>query len=502
MARINYEDVLSPIRTWDAIVYNHLKEQNIVIPPNKLKEKEFYPGAYVHEPETKIYDWVMTFDLASLYPSLIMQHNISTETIVEKTENVNQTEIDERILNHTLELDDEYIFSGSGQYFRKDIKGFIPVLMEQLFNDRKLIKTEMINNKKEYEKTKDESLQSVISKLDNEQLAKKILLNSFYGGLASPYFRYYDTRLARAITMSGQLAIRDVSEKLQDYIKTKFKVEKDTWIYSDTDSCFFTFDFVVDKLKTKDTKKIVNQINQFSQKMIEPVIVRIYKDLASYMNVNENKMVMEREKIISKFLIVGKKKYAYLLWDDEGVRYDEAQLKVTGIEIVRSSTPNIIKPYLKNSIRTLMLNPENIQDYTLKVKEEFMNMTPEEIAFPRSVSNVKKNVDKATMIKKGCPIAVRAAIMFNNYIENHDIEMEEITDGDKIKFFYTLTPNSFFNSNVFGYSNKIPNRDDIVKYVDYVTQYEKVYFSVIRNITEKIGINLSKKIQTNLEDLF
>jgi hypothetical protein len=267
-------------------------------------------------------------------------------------------------------------------------------------------------------------------------------------------------------------------------------------------SVFFSFDFVVKKLTEKDPAKIVDYLNKFSLKFIEPKIENIYEELAEYMNAPKNMMFMKREKIIERFLITGKKHYAYLLWDNEGVRYKEPQLKVTGIEIVRSSTPKIIKPYLKESIIVLMKNPENIHEYIQEVKAKFQEMSIEDVSFPRSVSNVKQYSDKATMYKKKCPIAVRAAIMHNAYIEKHKIDMYPINDGEKIKFFYATVPNAFFNSNVFGYIKKIPNKEIIAKYFDVSTQFDKVYFSVIKSIAEKAGYPIELKRQTNLEDLF
>jgi DNA polymerase elongation subunit (family B) len=499
MAKCNFEDVNSPIRTWDAIIYNHLKERNIVIPAQKQNIRMDYPGAYVKDPVRGIYEWVMTYDLASLYPHLIMQFNISTETIVDDcTEDVNSSEVDPRFLTKEIKVRDDMVLAASGQYFRKDIKGFFPELMETIFNTRKAVKNEM----KDTKQLKDSKNDDLIAKLDNKQLALKIVLNSAYGAMGSPHFRYFDIRLATAITMSGQMAIRWVGEKVETMLAEKFKTKGERWVYSDTDSCFFVFDFVANKLKEKDPVKIVGYMDKFSKKYVEPYICELYEDMANYVNANENKMFMEREKIMQKFLITGKKHYAHLLWDDEGFRYDEAELKVTGIEVVRSSTPQIIKPYLKESLRKLMLEPDSVQDYVMDVKKQFMAMTPEQVAFPRGVSNVKQYTNKATMYKKGCPIAVRAAIIYNEYCAKHEMINPAIEDGEKIKFFYATVPNPFFNSNVFGFVNRIPDHDKLVKYVDYSKQFEKVYFDVIKNIAERVGFTIFAKQQTNLEDLF
>jgi len=501
MSKVNFEDVLSPIKTWDCNIFNYLKKDNIVIPPKKHFKKESYPGAYVHDPIPGIYDWVVSLDLASLYPHLIMQHNISIETIVADCEDVNQVEIDIRILEGKLNCNPEYIMSGSGQYFRKDIKGLFPILMEELYVKRKEVKKRMIKNKILFESTPSDALSSEISRLNNKQLALKLSLNSAYGALASPYFRYYDIRMAKAITMSGQLAIRWASDRLSLFLKERFNQEN-KFLYIDTDSFFYTLDFVADGIKEKEPKKIVDYIDKFSIKFIEPEIERIYEELAVYVNANENKMFMKREKIIEKFLLVSKKHYAYMLWDDEGVRYAEPKMKVTGIEIVRSSTPKIIKPYLKESIKRLMYNPETIQDYINEVKTEFMEMTPEEISFPRGVSNVKKYVNKTTNYSKGTPIAVRAAILYNDYIKRHNINLPLVSDGEKIRFGYFTQPNCFGNENVFGWIKRIPNREEIIKYFDYNKQFDKVFFQVIKTIAERAGYEILSRKETKLDDLF
>ena len=293
-----------------------------------------------------------------------------------------------------------------------------------------------------------------------------------------------------------------MSERLNKYIKTRFKVKTDKWIASDTDSAYFTFDFVSKQYKDKTSKEIVEVINKFSQKIIEPKIAEIYEELKIFVNANENKMIMKQEKISERFLVTGKKGYAALVWDDEGVRFDKPELKVTGIEIVRSSTPNKIKPYLKESIMVLMNNSSGISDYISEVKETFNEMSPEEISFPRSVSEVDKYIDNTKLYKKGTPIAVRAAILYNNYIKNHNIELAEIANGDKIKFFYALTPNEFYNENVFGYVGSIPDREKLIEYVDYSTQFDKVYYDVIKNICDKVGVTIEKVKKIDLDSLF
>ncbi len=498
ISKINLEDVMSPIKTWDSIIYDFLSNHNIVIPPGKNARKEDFPGAYVHPPVPGIYDWVVSFDLNSLYPHEIIQHNISPETIIEGERlDVSLTDIDEKYFDEDFRNETDWNLSGAGYYFSKEIKGFLPKLMETYYNDRKEIKRQMMVEKKK--KNGDKNL---IARLNNEQLAKKINLNSAYGMLSSVYCRYFDLRLATAITLSARLAVKWKAIKVDEFFQKKFKLNSTKWIFSDTDSAYFCLDFIANKFPDSSSKEIVNILDKFCETVISPEIERNYVDLAERLNAGKNVLKSEREVITEKYLITGKKRYCCLVWDDEGVRYDKPKLKVTGIEIVRSSTPNAIKPYMKDSIKVLMKRPDKIIEFVNKVRIEFNKMSPEEIAFPRSVSNVKKYTDKTKMFKKGTPIGVRAAILYNNYIEEYDLDSEKIFDGDKIKFFYALVPNIFYNENVFGYINKIPNREEIIKFIDYNTQFNKVYFDVIKNICKVIGIDLKKVETTKLDELF
>lgn len=501
MAKINYEDVLSPIRTWDALIYNYLKEKNIVIPKNSKESKGEYPGAYVHEPIAGIYDWVVSFDLTSLYPHLIMQYNISPETLVNDELDVSRNEIDKRFLNkEQFGQNPDYIISGAGYYFRKDVKGFFPILMEELFNKRKAAKNEMLNFEKLSEKENTDKYNHKISALNNQQRVIKVLLNSLYGAAGNQYFRYYDLKLASSITLSGQLSIIWI----MNCLNKKFGKYTDNFVtYCDTDSVYLNLKFIGDKLKISDYQKKVDAIDKFAEEYIRPVIDDGFNELKEYMNCNENRMFMKRENICEKFLITKKKRYAYLVWDSEGVRFSEAKFKVKGLEIVRSSTPAAVKPFIKQTIINLMNDPENINQYFFTIKDEFMKLSPEEIAFPRSVDKMKQYSSSGkTFYKKGTPIGVRAALIFNKYIKDNGIPVEEISDGNKIKFLYTLQPNCFYNENVFGYLGKIPHREEIIKYVDYATQFNKTVKSICINISEQVGYPINTKNEVDLDSLF
>ena len=247
-AKVNYIDVFYQVRMWDNIIYNYLKNRNIVIPPNNSSEKsEKYAGAYVKEPIPGKYDWVVSFDLNSLYPHLIMQYNISPETLLEEK---HPTVSVDRILNEdiTFEMYKDYAVCANGAMFRKDVRGFLPELMEKMYGDRVIFKKKMLAAKQQYEKTPTVALEKEISRCNNIQMAKKISLNSAYGAIGNQYFRYYKLANAEAITLSGQVSIRWIENKMNAYLNKLLQTEEEDYVIaSDTDSIYLNLGPLVDK---------------------------------------------------------------------------------------------------------------------------------------------------------------------------------------------------------------------------------------------------------------
>jgi DNA polymerase elongation subunit (family B) len=496
-AKCLFEDVFSPVKTWDCFIYSFLNNQNIVIPPRPDASFGDYTGAYVKQPVPGIYKWVVSVDATSLYPSMIRMFNISSDTIVDDSIEVDQRGIDDRFLHKTIDLSQEkYIVAGSGNKFRKDKRGMFPILMENVFNDRVVAKNKMLELKKKYEKNKDDALTNDIAKYSTIEQALKVFLNSAYGAMAENSFRYYDLRLASSITLSGQLAVKWISEKIDKHFK-QLGIENSV-IYGDTDSVYFT---VNDLIKGTDIEQSVNFINNYVETELQPYFDDCCNELKEYMNCNENHLYFKRENICEVAAWQGKKRYVMLIWDSEGVRYKEPKMKVKGIEIVRSSTPKIVKEFLKETIRLMLTSPEMVSSHMSEVKKKFMLLSPEDVAFPRSANNLRKWSDDIKMYKKGCPIAVRASLVFNAAKEHYDDlkDFSRIMEGEKIKFIYLRTPNKFFNENVVAFIRRFPGkRSD----VDYSLQFEKTYTSVINNFANKIGITIENNKETDLMELF
>jgi len=505
-AKINYNDVFFQVRTWDAIIYNYLKKRNIVIPPKDRSEKnEKYAGAYVKEPIPGVYDWVVSFDLNSLYPHLIMQYNISPETLQDSR---HPSATVDKILNQqvTFEMYKDSAVCANGAMYRKDVRGFLPELMEKMYGDRVVFKKRMLEAKQQYEKTPTKALEKEIARCNNIQMAKKISLNSAYGAIGNQYFRYFKLANAEAITLSGQVSIRWIEMRVNDYLNTLLKTESiDYVIASDTDSIYLNFGPLVDKFfsnKTSDKSKVVSILDKICQDKLEPFIESSYQDLATYVNAYDQKMQMKRENIADRGIWTAKKRYILNVWDSEGVRYSEPKLKIMGIEAVKSSTPAPCRKMIKDALKLMMSGTEDeVQDFIEKCRTDFQKLPPEEISFPRSVSDVSKYRCSSNIYTKGTPIHCRGALLFNHYIKKNNLDNKYslIQNGEKIKFCYLKKPNSI-HENIISFIQDFPRELQIDKYVDYQLQFEKAFLEPLKTILDAIGWSVEKTV--NLDSFF
>ena len=503
-AKANYADVFSQVRMWDTIIYNYLKKRNIVIPPKERSDKsEKYAGAYVKEPIPGKYDWVVSFDLNSLYPHLIMQYNISPETLIDAR---HPTVTVDKILSEDVTIDSEYAVCANGAQYRKDVRGFLPELMEKIYKDRTIYKKKMLEAKQQYEKTKTKTLEKEIARCNNIQMARKIQLNSAYGAIGNQYFRYYKLANAEAITLSGQVSIRWIEDRMNAHINKILKTEDvDYVIASDTDSIYLNLGDLVDRVyegREKTSESVVSFLNKVCEVEFEKYIEGSYETLAKYVNAYDNKMVMKRENIADRGIWTAKKRYILNVWDSEGVRYEEPKLKMMGIEAVKSSTPAPCRQMIKDALK-LMMNgtEEDVIDFIDKSRKEFKSLPPEDISFPRTVSNVKKYHANSTIYAKGTPIHARGALLFNHYVKKKKLtnKYSLIENGEKIKFCYLKKPN-IIQENVISFIQDFPKELDLVKYVDYDLQFDKSFVEPLRTILDAIGWNVEKTV--NLELFF
>jgi len=505
-AKVNYNDVFYQVRMWDTIIYNYLKKKNIVIPPKEQTDKdEKYAGAYVKEPNPGVYDWVVSFDLNSLYPHLIMQYNISPETLIDER---HPTASVERILKEEInfEMYKDYAVCANGAMYRKNKKGFLPELMEKMYGERVIFKKRMLKAKQEYEKTPTDALKKEIARCNNIQMAKKISLNSAYGAIGNQYFRYFKLANAEAITLSGQVSIRWIEDKMNEYLNKLLQTEgNDYVIASDTDSIYLNLGPLVTKFfgnKSGDKAAVVGILDKICQEKLEPFIESSYQELADYVSAYEQKMSMKRENIADRGIWTAKKRYILNVWNSEGVAYTEPKLKVMGIEAVKSSTPAPCRQMLKESFKIMMSGSEDAMiDYIDQCRSKFKKLAPEEISFPRSVSDVTKYKSSSDIYVKATPIHVRGALLYNHYIKKGNLthKYSLIQNGEKIKFCYLKKPN-IIHENVISFIQDFPTELNISKYVDYDLQFDKAFLEPLRIILDAIGWSVEKT--ANLEMFF
>ena len=496
-AKVNMQDVYYQVRMWDTLIYNFLNKKGIVVPPGKRSDKdEKYAGAYVKEPIAGRYNWVVSFDLNSLYPHLIMQYNISPETLVEKR---HPSATVNGLLSQKIEVPKEFCLCANGAMYRKDIHGFLPEMMKKIYDERVQSKKLMILAKQEYEKTPTKELEKSISKYNNIQMARKIQLNSAYGAIGNQYFRYYNIINAEAITLSGQVSIRWIEHKMNTYLNKILKTEKkDYVIASDTDSIYLNLGDLVKKVfegrETNDSS-VVSFLNKVCEMELEKYISSSYEALATYVNAYEQKMIMKRENIASTGIWTAKKRYMLNVWDSEGVRYHEPKLKMMGIEAVKSSTPMPCRNAIKDAIKIMMDGTEDdLVSYIDSFRKTFENLPPEDIAFPRSVNGLRKYKASTTVYSKGTPLHVRGTLLYNFHIEKKKLEYKYplVQEGEKIKYLHLRRPNKI-NENVISFLNTFPKELGLEGQIDRDAQFKKSFLDPLQIITSVIGWETERK---------
>ena len=497
-AKVNYEDVFSQVRMWDNYIYCELNKRKIAIPPKREATKDAkYAGAYVKEPKPGRYDWVVNFDLNSLYPHLIMQYNISPETLRETRHSSANVE---GILNKDVEINGEFAVCANGAQYRKDVQGFLPLMMQKMYDSRVIFKKKMIEAKKQYEKTPTVELTKEIARCNNIQMAKKISLNSAYGAIGNEHFRYYRLANAEAITLSGQVSIRWIENKMNGYLNRLLSTDKvDYVIASDTDSIYLNLGPVVDKFfgnKSDDKVRIVELLDKVCKDKLEPFIDASYQELATYVAAYDQKMIMKRENIADRGIWTAKKRYILNVWDSEGVRYKEPKMKIMGLETARSSTPQYFRDKLYAAFKIIISKTnDELISFVNGVRAETREQGQEAVAFPRGVNNLEKYQHRTDIYSKGTPIHVRGALLYNNFVKKNKLQhkYQLIQEGEKIKFIYLKTPNPL-HENCISFFNTIPPEMNLDKYVDFQLQFEKSFLEPLKNVLNCVGWTHEKKV--------
>jgi len=332
-----------------------------------------------------------------------------------------------------------------------------------------------------------------ISKYHNFQLTKKIQLNSAYGAMGNQYFRFYDIRLAEAVTLSGQLVIQWIAKDVNFYLNRLLKTDSIEYVfYIDTDSIYVCLENLVDKIYPNSSlvekQKIVSALDKFCEDKIQSVIDESCKRLKQYLNCRSQKMQMKREAIADRGIWTAKKRYILNVYDNEGVRYEPSLLKIQGIEAIKSSTPEVCRSKISEAIKIMLNGTElDLQKFVKIFREEFETLNPEDIAFPRGCNGISKYSDYTTIYKSGTPAHTKGAIIYNRLLVEHDLtkRYESIQDGDKIKFIYLREPNPARDS-VISVLDVLPKELNLHKYINYETQFEKSFLDPLKYILDAI----------------
>jgi len=520
--KCNYEDVFAQTRMWDSLTYSYLLGKGIIVPPKETQEKDAaFEGAYVKEPQIGLHDWVASFDLNSLYPHLMMQYNISPETLIEPEnytpemrEVLSQGVTVDKLLKRQIDISSlkDATITPNGQFFRTDIQGFLPKMMVEMYDDRKKFKKLMLQAEQEYENEKNESkkyeIEKRVARYNNLQLAKKVSLNSAYGALGSQYFRFYDLRMALGVTTAGQLSIRWIEAKINQYMNKLLGTDDDYVIASDTDSIYLRLGDLVNKVYGVDgvvkmpAQKIIEFMDRVCEDKLQPHIDKSYQELADYVHAFEQKMQMKREGLSDKGVWTAKKRYILNVYNNEGVQYAEPHMKVMGLEMIKSSTPSAIREKMKAAIKLMMTGTEQqVQDFIANFKKEFKTLPPEEISFPRGLNGLNTYSDPVMLFKKGTPIHVRGAIVYNHHLKQMGLTKKYplIQEGEKLKFTYLKMPNHFKND-VVSFPGRIPKEFELDNYIDYDVQFDKAFLEPISVILRCMKWSAEKT--NSLEDFF
>jgi DNA polymerase elongation subunit (family B) len=385
-----------------------------------------------------------------------------------------------------------YLIGGSGEGPEQEIVASEDSGLSQLTNKQLL-------------RMRDQTVKD-IAKFNNFQMARKIALNSCYGAIGNQYFRYYKLANAEAITLSGQVSIRWIESKVNGYLNNLLQTENvDYVVASDTDSIYLNLGPLVNKFlasRSGDKAAVVGLLDKVCQDKLEPFIEESYQELATYVNAYSQKMQMKRENIADRGIWTAKKRYILNVWDSEGVRYSETKLKIMGIEAVKSSTPAPCRKMIKDALKLMMNGTEDeVIDFIEDSRQKFNKMPPEQIAFPRGVSDVNKHKSYSTIYGKGSPIHVRGALLYNHYIKEQGLtnKYSYINNGEKIKFIYLKKPN-IIRENVISFISEFPRETGLDKYIDYDLQFHKAFLDPLKVILDAIGWHVEKTV--NLDSFF
>lgn len=520
MDKANYIDAFSQVRMWDNQIMTYLKHNdNIQVPYLIAKDNddfeesdEKFEGAFVYPTKVGKHHWILSDDVQSMHPSIIMSFNVSPETYIgNKKIRINSfADVDVKL---SRELKDNNVtMLANGAMFSREVEGVIPKIIRRVFN----LRVENKNLSKKYDKMSDEATDEIEKKKyyklsiihDSKQYSQKIKINSLFGFLGNLYSRFFQLDMAEGITVTSQLMQKSGTDAINRHIESVTGI-KDSIAAGDTDSVYYSMQSIVDKYVLKGTpkEKICDFLVKYHTTYIAPALADEMDKIQTVLNTREKSIRFVRDVVSDVSIFVAKKKYMMSILNKEGKSYyNKQELKITGIESIKTTTPEFCRGVINELIPMFLFktNDEFISEYQ-KAVSGFYKLTPEEISIPTGVSDVDKytvdtvidsyfdndDVVETIMHKKGSPVYCKASVYYNKLLLDKSLTnwYQKIENGDKIKFVYLKSPNPIKN-NVVAYLDKLPLEFGLHKYVDYDIMLEKTLEKPIKRIADILNWKL------------
>lgn len=503
----NYEDTMGTVKVWEQLVAKFLYTKGVAPLARREEVTEYreFEGAYVKQPRPGFYEWIESFDLASLYPHIEMQYNIGPETLIPEDElpprlaKIKEDHTFDDLLNERIDLsplDDHGVtMTANFEFYTKDKMSFFSEIKRELYTQRKVFKKKMLEAEQEIVNVETDEQKrfwgDIKSKNNNMQMGLKILLNGGYGALANKHFLYYKVENAEAITLSGQLVNKWTCSHIDQFLQRVLDTDDHTWVYSDTDSGYFTIDAFVKQLpKDKTDAEIVDLCDQFGEEVISPEIEARCQRLADYTRAYEQKMMWERETIAKRAVFVAKKKYVMAVLDNEGTRYkpDQPKIKIMGMESVKGGMPDFSKEALVACYTAALEGDESkVHQIVADTESYFHSLGVNDIALVKNVNNIEKWEHDVNLYKSGTPMHVKAAIIHNMMVDKVEAKrVPKIESGSKIKYVELNVPNPTRQS-VIAFDTFMPSEFEIEPYVNYELMFEKAFLQPLQIFLDAVG---------------
>jgi DNA polymerase elongation subunit (family B) len=530
LGHVPYEDVFMSSRYLEGSILVYLRKNNIIAPNKPKRDKsikiEKFAGAYVQEPQSGKHDWVYDLDITSMYPSCIMSLNISPETKLGKIEGWNPEEFlkkdnkktysltqDGNVLNRYTEtelkrmMDNEQIgIATNGVMYRSDKDGLLPALLRKWFDER--VEYRKLSRKFHEEGDKEKS-----EYFDRRQYLQKVVLNSLYGVLGLPAFRFYDLDNAEAVTSTGQSLIKFTRKIGNSFYNKELEDTKDHCIYIDTDSVFYSALPLVKKrfpdLDVKSEDKMSKAILEIASE-VQVYLNKGYDYFAKkFCNLDKHRFDIKQEVIAKSGLFVTKKRYGLKIINDNGKKVNKMMIK--GLDTVRSSFPVAMREMLSKVLEDILMDvpKEKLDEFIINFKDSMKLMDFNKIAIPISVKGLRKykNVDGDIFKshKLGTPVHVKSALYYNDFLKYNKISRQYsgISNGDKIKWIYLKQNPLGLNTIAYkGYEDPIEVLDFIRQYINPEKLYKQALHKKIMMLYEALGWDEPTDASKTIERFF